>query len=201
MSDAENPTPETSKTPEAEAPYTAPPPPPPPPRPPIAAPQSSLPQKTPILAGLLSVVPGLGHVYNGLYQRAIAFFLIYVTLFASAINAPSDSERAFIIPCLVFFWLFNLFDAYRQATLINYGYAASSLERPPAGELRSMALVPGIVLILVGAYGLARRYLDFDLRWLLEQWPFLLILFGGFLIWQGVKAHRHENAEELESEV
>lgn len=188
MSDAENSPPEAPQT---EAPHA---PPPPPPRPPMTSPQASLPQKTPILAGLLSVVPGLGHVYNGLYQRAIAFFLIYVTLFGAALNVPTDGERAFIIPCLVFFWLFNIFDAYRQATMINYGY--TSLEGPPAGEIRSMALIPGVVLCVVGGYGLARRYFDFDLRWLLEQWPFLLLLFGGFLIWQALKARRFESTFE-----
>lgn len=203
MSDAENPTPETPQAPEApeeqaaEASYP-PPPPPPPPRAPITSP-APLPQKTPILAGLLSVVPGLGHVYNGLYQRAVAFFLIYVTLFAAAINVPSDGERAFIIPCLVFFWLFNLFDAYRQAALINYGYSSSSLERPPVSEAGSLALIPGIALLVVGTYGLARRFFDFELRWLLEQWPFLLIFFGGFLIWQAIKARRYDSTLEEES--
>jgi len=194
MSESENSPPEPPHTSEAEAPYTAPPP---LPRPPATSHPASLPQKTPILAGLLSVVPGLGHVYNGLYQRAVAFFMIYVTLFAAAINVPTDGERAFIIPCLVFFWFFNIFDAYRQATMINYGY--TSLERPPTGEPRSMALIPGVVLCVVGAYGLARKYFDFDLRWLLEQWPYLLLLFGGFLIWQALKAQRHESS--LESEI
>ena len=202
MSQTENPTPEipqASETPEprpAEPTYAPPPPPPPTqaavPPPPTQAP---FPQKTPILAGILSVVPGLGHVYNGLYPRAVAFFLIYVTFFALSIDARSDGERAVLIPCMVFFWLFNLFDAYRQATLINYGYTSSTLPRPANGDLRSVAFVPGVALIAVGVYGLLRRYLDFDLRWILDQWPFLLILFGGFMIYQGVKGRRDETAE------
>jgi hypothetical protein len=159
------------------------------------SPQTPFPQKTPILAGILAVVPGLGHVYNGLYPRAVAFFLIYVTFFSLAISARSDGERAVLIPCMVFFWLFNLFDAYRQATLINYGYASSTFPQPANGDLRSMAFIPGIALIAVGVYGLLRRYFDFDLRWILDQWPYLLILFGGLMIFQGLKARRDAMAQ------
>ena len=48
---------------------------------------------------------------------------------------------------MMFFFLFNIFDAYRQATLLNYGYAAGTQRAEAAGESRSMALIPGVVLV------------------------------------------------------
>ena len=33
--------------------------------------------KRPLLAAFFAFFPGLGHVYNGLYQRAITFFALF----------------------------------------------------------------------------------------------------------------------------
>lgn len=163
------------------------------PPPQLPAPQmSSSPYtKTPGLAALLSVVPGLGNIYNGLYLRGVAFFLIYVALFSLAVGSDGGSgkeeELAFLIPSMLFFWCFNIFDAYRQATLINHAAAHGSLpEISPLQEKMPKAgsIVPGVLLFLVGLYGLLRRFLDIDLAWIIDLWPFFLMAFGVFLIWQ-----------------
>ena len=82
--------------------------------------------KTPLLAAVLSVLPGLGNVYNGIYQRGIVFFGIWVALFALTVSSNGGADTAVLVPALVFFWFFNIFDAYRQATLINFGYATDN---------------------------------------------------------------------------
>lgn len=153
------------------------------------------PPKTPGLAAMLSVVPGLGNVYNGLYTRGVAFFLIYAGLFAMAVGTERDSDLAFLVPSMVFFWFFNIFDAYRQANLINYGYLREpglSLARPEEQSTGGV-LVPGILLVVLGFYGVLRRYFDIDLEWLLDLWPFGLMAFGGFLIWQAVGRRRGDD--------
>ncbi len=172
--------------------HTAPQPPQPPPQMASNNPYT----KTPGLAAVLSVVPGLGNIYNGLYLRGVTFFLIYVSLFSLAINAGdgrgNEEELAFIIPSMLFFWCFNIFDAYRQATLINHAAAHGSLptisplqeKMPKAG---STVLVPGVLIFLVGLYGFLRQYLDIQLAWIIDLWPFFLMAFGGFLIWQHLK--------------
>lgn len=174
---------------------------PPPPAPQAAQlpppPQASeLPKKTPLLAAFLSLVmPGLGSVYNGLYRRAVFFFFLYVTLFGFAINGSEDS-LPFLVPCLVFVWLFNVFDAYRQATLLNYGLTA---DPAVTDELRlnaaSWGIIPGVILMVLGLYGLLRRYLDIDLGWVLDQWPFAVIAAGAWLIYQAVR-QRERSADE-----
>ena len=58
-----------------------PPPPPPPPAAPVVPPVTAgvppatgyIDRKSAALAGLLSMFPGLGHLYLGLYQRGLAF--------------------------------------------------------------------------------------------------------------------------------
>jgi hypothetical protein len=148
-----------------------------------------------MLAGFLSLMPGLGNVYNGLYLRGITFFLIWGGIFALAIRsgnrASGDSQAlAFLIPGIIFFYLFNLFDAYRQATLINHGYAtdlglsdSAKWSRPPGG------LMLGIVILLIGVYGLLEHFFDIDLSILLDYWYFAFIAFGAWMILQARRAN------------
>src|SRR5215510_6401687 len=90
---------------------------PPAPAPTPAAAPAPIGQKNPGLAALLSFFPGMGNVYNGLYMRGVTFFLIILSLIGIA-NRGHDLFGF----AIAFFWIFNVIDAYRQATLINYGY-------------------------------------------------------------------------------
>ncbi len=164
------------------------PPVPPPSRPPLgygSRHQTQL--KTPTLAAVLSAAPGMGNIYNGLYARGFGFFLIFVSLIVLAANATRDTEVAFLAPSIIFFWFFNLFDAYRQATLINMGGRQEPL-MSNGGNLGRATLFPGVVLLVIGTYGLLRKYLDLDLSWVFEQWPFFVIAAGGFLVYSAMKA-------------
>lgn len=192
------------ESPESRDVDTEPPPPPAPPEaqlpPPPQAVRPELPQKAPVLAALLSLVmPGLGNVYNGLYRRAVFFFFLYVTLFGFAINGGDDA-RPFVIPCVVFVWLFNVFDAYRQATLLNYGLTSDPAVAQELGiNAASWGIVPGVILMVLGLYGLLRRYLDIDFRWILDQWPFAVIAAGVWLIYQAVRQRQQAADETAES--
>lgn len=191
------------ESPETRDAATEPPPPPVPPEAPLSLPQAArpeLPQKVPVLAAFLSLVmPGLGNVYNGLYRRAIFFFFLYVTLFGFAINSGEDA-KPFVIPCLVFVWLFNVFDAYRQATLLNYGLTSDPAVAQEHGlNVASWGIIPGVFLMVLGLYGLLRRYLDIDFRWVLDQWPFAVIAAGIWLIYQALRERRQAADETAES--
>lgn len=137
--------------------------------------------KNPLLAGFLSLFPGMGNVYNGLYLRGVTFFLILAGLIG-AVNSGAPEIFGFGI---AFFWIFNVIDAYRQASLINLGYAqdlglTDLPERPSPGQ---GGLWAGAVLVIVGATALLEQWFDFDLRWLFELWPVVLIAVGAWLIW------------------
>ncbi len=178
-------TPETST-----APAAAPPPAPPhgyevdpryalPPAPAQTSPQ----HRMPFLASFFSLFPGLGNVYNGLYLRGITFFVICMGLIGVAASVDNE-ERAVLILTVIFVWLFNIFDAYRQATLINYGYTpdVELPARPRVPAWSPGGLVLGVVVFLIGLSFFLHNRFDFDLSIVFDNIDFLLMAFGALLI-------------------
>src|SRR5262249_76247 len=97
------------------------PPPPAPAAPPVAYATPTAVRKRPGIAGLLSMFPGGGHVYLGLYQRGVVFFAIWAFLITMADHV--GMPFGLMIP---FWMLFVLIDAVRQANAINATGAAES---------------------------------------------------------------------------
>ncbi len=152
--------------------YTAPPPPPPTP----VQPSSALPRKSPGLAVVLSCLPGLGHLYLGLYQRGIAFFLA----FAAAIFLADNAGLGITIP---FVWFFGLIDAYRQAQFINLGYVPEMPTAEAAERVtRKGNLGLGVFLLVIGVILLINQFYPIDFYWLRDWWPAFLVLAGAYLI-------------------
>ncbi len=166
--------------------WPAPPPAPAPPpiayAPPVAAPLPAVPPhpqvKNPAAAGFLSVIPGLGHVYLGLYQRAVIFFAVWVVVMSIVPHAGGPA--GLMIP---FWWFFVLIDAVRQAKAINATGAPESNLLPNEKPLNfSGSLTFGIFLVLVGIFFFLDRWYRIDLSVLFDFWPVLLILFGAWQI-------------------
>jgi hypothetical protein len=193
--------------------FEAPAPPPAPPAagtipPPMAATTSAtgpvvvLEKKSPGLAGVLSMFPGLGHLYLGLYQRAFAFagvFCLLIFFNSHGRMAPLSG------PATAFVWFFAIIDAVRQAKAINSGYVdAGGLapsERTVVPRVReSMAgLTWGVILVGIGSLWLLDRYGDLDAFWAaVEDWlaPASFILFGLILIATYVIKKRRANESE-----
>ena len=162
-----------------------------PPPPAHAAPQRQI--RTPFLAALFSLFPGLGNVYNSLYLRGITFFLIIVGLITLA-SGTEPPEAVLLVFAIIFVWLFNIFDAYRQATLINYGYAPEmNVPKPRFSTWGSGGLTAGIAVFLLGLYGFLREHFDIDLTLLVDYWYLMFMIFGGCLIaWTVMQKKREE---------
>ncbi len=175
------------------APGTAPPvmPPPVPP-----APWAPL-HKSPVLAGFLSMFPGLGHLYLGLYPRGIAFGIAFVI----SISASAHGRGEFFGPMIAFIWFFAIIDAVRQAHAINRGYVAESgfapatapARRPAAG---AASLFWGVVLMGLGSLWLIDRYVDIDWSFF-DRWgaPVAFILLGLALVVTHIRRKRRENEQ------
>jgi hypothetical protein len=150
--------------------------------------------KNPTLAFLLSGFPGMGHVYNGLYMRGLVFFLIILSLIGIV---DSDGPDLFGF-AIAFFWIFNMLDAYRQATLINYGYAQDlglvDLPRHPRASQGGLAA--GVLLFFIGLFAILERYFTVRLDWLFDLWPFALVLLGGWMIWASLRDRRRVETGE-----
>jgi hypothetical protein len=154
-------------------------------------------RKSPGLAGFLSMFPGLGHLYLGLYPRAFAVG----GAFALGIMLTSHGRAGeFFGPLIAFVWFFGINDAVRQAKAINRGQVAES-GFAPEQQIRKAAegtgaLTWGVILVGVGGLWLADRYVDLDAFWeVVGSWgaPAAFILLGLVLIVSHVRSARRRN--------
>ena len=155
------------------------------------------PAKSPLLAAFLGLFPGLGNIYNGLYARGFVFFLLIVSIFYAAVevgHSRNDEPLALLVPSLLFTWLFNIFDGYRQATLINWGW--DEQDDLVASRQSAGGLAAGIALFVIGFYGLLHQFFDVDLSALLEHWYLILLAIGGWLIYQSWNEKKSDAAGE-----
>ena len=180
-------------------PFQAAPPPPPaasipaasiPAAPPLPAFPAPLPAgfKKPAVAGLLSALPGVGHLYLGLYQRAAAFFSIWVLIIAFVERGHGSGPLGIFIP---FWWFFVLIDAVRQAHAINAtGAPEANLVTGEKPIKVQGNLAFGVFLILFGAFFLLDRFVTIDLSFLLDWWPAAVILFGAWQVFTYYKGKK-----------
>ena len=129
--------------------------------------------KSPGLALFLSIlVPGLGHIYVGAYERALMIIGgIGVSIWAIV---QSNGELWPLAFAIAFGYFFSIFDAYREAQIANL--AGQELPKPQRqGEGR---LLFGIFLTIVAGMVLADNLDLFDIRWFYEWWPVLVLLVG-----------------------
>lgn len=154
------------------------------PLPPVAPPPAPRPpaHKSPGLAVLFSLLPGLGHVYLGLYQRGIGFF----TAFFAAVWLADHADAPGIIAAFVFF--FAMFDAHRMAVTL-----VAAPGPTPGGPLQGEGttrgnLTLGVVLLLTGSLLLYANFYPLDLSFLADWWPLGLILFGLWLVVRDIRS-------------
>jgi hypothetical protein len=180
---------DTSTNPQPPSPPSLSPAPAPPP---IAfSPAGTLPTlplpKNPGAAGVLGIIPGMGHLYLGLYQRAAILFGVWV-LFISLAGRTHGPFPGIAIP----FWMvFSIIDAVRQAKAINM------TGRPEANVLGSDepvrvsgSLTAGLLLILIGGFLLLDRFVTIDLSFLNDWWPLLLVAFGAWQVFRHYQGKR-----------
>jgi hypothetical protein len=168
-----------------------------PPPPPIAfGPAGALPSaplpKNPGAAGALGIIPGMGHLYLGLYQRAAILFGIWV-LFISLAGHSRGPFPGIAIP----FWMvFSIIDATRQAKAINAtGRPESNILGSDEPVRVSGSLTAGILLILIGGFLLLDRFVTIDLSFLNDWWPVLLVAFGAWQVFRHYQGKRPASGE------
>jgi hypothetical protein len=168
--------------------------PPPFPVPAAAAPSPPAFLKNPKLAAFLSLFPGMGNVYNGLYLRGLIQFLIV----ASLVEMLDRHGRPLFGLALAFFWIFNILDSYRQAVLINYGYSQDLglLDRPMRPRPGQGGMVAGVLLFLVGLVAMLDQYFTISLDWLFDAWPIVMVLLGAWLIWGSIRDRRRASTPD-----
>ncbi|MFQ5670184.1 MAG: LiaI-LiaF-like domain-containing protein [Acidobacteriota bacterium] len=152
-------------------------------------------RKSPGFASFLSLVPGLGQIYVGDYQRGFAHALVIMTTIALlAVPRLPDVMYPFLGLFLPFFWLYNIVDAGRRAAFCNQvleGADAPAL-RARAAASRRGSLAAGVSLIAAGLLLLLHTRFSFSLDWLEDWWPMAPILFGVYLVARAIQERRSQ---------
>ena len=154
-------------------------------------------RKSPLLAALLSFMPGLGQIYIGYYQRGF----VHAGIFAATITALAGGAHRGNGPGLEpllgiglgFFFFYQMIDAARRASLYNQALAGLSPVAPPEDfKLPSgrSSLVGGIVITVLGIMILLNTRFDVDFRldWLLDWWPAFIVLIGINMVYRSWKS-------------
>ena len=142
-------------------------------------------RRAPWIAAILAGCPGLGAIYNGSYARGIAFFLAVAV--AMKLADRGGDLWGFAV---VFLWLFNVIDAYREARLIRAGRAddrEAARERPATSIAEGLGL--GLLLLVVGVVATLDE-LGWDVAWLYDLWPLGLVIAGGWFVFVSIRRLR-----------
>jgi TM2 domain-containing membrane protein YozV len=141
-------------------------------------------RKLPLLALMLSAMPGLGQIYVGYYQRGFIHAIVVGTLIA-LINYGVGPLEPLAALFLAFFWLYNIVDAGRRAMLYNEALAGrTGIELPEDFKTPGLqgSIPGGLAIVAVGGVLLSHTLFGVSLEWLNDWWPAALILFGVYLV-------------------
>jgi hypothetical protein len=151
-------------------------------------------QKSPALAAALSLMPGLGQVYVGYYLAGFINVLVVALLINVTAHIHGEGPQPFLGLFLSFFWLFNMFDAARRATLYNRYIAGTREVTPPTDS----PLVGGIILLIIGILLTLAITFDIRLAFLETIWPLILVAAAVYLLvkyWRTRNAMTRRNSE------
>ena len=147
-------------------------------------------KKSPFIAGLFSVIPGLGQIYVGYYQRGFIHVVVAGTVL-SLLVAMGENQSFALMPMgvifLIFFELYNIIDAGRRAAL--YNLSLDGVEQVDLPDDLSKATLGGtfpggVVLVVFGVIALSHTAFGMSLIWVENWWPLAPIALGVYLFYQ-----------------
>jgi len=140
--------------------------------------------KSPILALMLSLFPGIGQIYNGQPAKALVFFFAWAG--SIYLTAEANPFFAFLI---AFTYLYNLVDAWRSAGAINLRHARGKAyedEDPTESPAWGASLIGVGALLLLNNLGWLR------LAALQRWWPLVLMAAGAAFLYGSVRRAKRE---------
>jgi len=151
-------------------------------------------RKSPFLAAVISMVPGLGNIYIGYYMRGFSIVATMAVLILIA--AESREPIAPIFGMAAFFvWLFNIIDAGRMAALYNHAMAGRDImELPEDFKFPKMggSMVGGAIMLVVGVIAISNTMFGISLDWIGTWWPVFPIALGGYLLFRGIQDYQKQ---------
>jgi TM2 domain-containing membrane protein YozV len=144
-------------------------------------------EKSPLIALLLGLVPGLGAAYNGQNVKALVHFVVTVGLWTLADIFHSTLEAALAMTGVAFY-LYTLYDAFASAQRQRAGVNLQVEDERIKLFLRHRTNVCGGLLVCIGALAILNAVFPHHLY---RLWPLLLILAGLYLL-RGYYRGQHE---------
>lgn len=148
-------------------------------------------RKSPALAAILSLMPGLGQVYVGYYHQGFVNMAI-VAITITVLSAEIAALEPLFGFGLSFFWFYNMIDAHRRARMYNLALGGES-EIPLPEDFRLPqrgSLWGGLALVLIGLMVLLNTKFDVSMDWIEEWWPLLVIGVGVYLLTKHIKGRQ-----------
>ena len=153
-------------------------------------------RKSPVLACLLSLLPGIGQVYVGYYKLGF----VHNVIFASTIMLLSLQIEG-LVPLLgiflAFFFVYNIVDAGRRAALYNLALeGGQGIELPDEMDVKlpsfGGSVVGGLLLMGLGVVLLSNTLFGRSLDWVEDWWPIAPIVLGAYLVGKAIQERRRE---------
>ena len=151
---------------------------------PYTAPNLPNPGVSPGLAFLLGLIPGVGAIYNGQYAKG----LVHVLILGMLISINSSDSAGELGPLFglitAVFWFYMAFEAYHTARKRLAGEIVdefSSLVQVNSNA-GGFPVLP-VALISLGVVFLLNNLGVLRLRYIMQFWPVILILAGGWMLY------------------
>lgn len=133
---------------------------------------------SPLIALLLSVIPGLGAAYNGQTVKALVYFGVFIGLFQMSVL--TGGTPVFVLGFLGM-WAFSALDAFRTARMIRAGVTPDVAEDILVKRFQGNPKLWGIVLGILGVAFLLQNV--FNLRGIMRGLlPAMLIGLGIYIL-------------------
>ncbi len=152
-----------------------------------AAKDLRIPTDSPKRAALLSLIPGMGAVYNNEYIKAATYFAV----FAGLVILGGHVHGIFGMGAFAFL-VFTMFDSYRIAE--EQTRAQLSTGKPLQPPKNSSNMAWGVFLIILGVLFLLQELIPYQFLHLL--WPLVFICLGGYLVFRALKDKKPKGSAE-----
>ena len=163
-----------------------------------AAPSAATPgsqRKSPVIAGLLSLMPGVGQLYVGYYKLGFIHNVVFgttITLLAAG-GGPFLALVPAMAIFLPFFVIYSIVDASRRANLYNLALdGGEGIDLPSIAMDISLPSLEGsiggaVILIVLGVVLLSNTLFGIPLDWLAAWWPVIPLGLGVHLLVKALK--------------
>jgi hypothetical protein len=147
-------------------------------------------KKSPGLAAVFSIMPGLGQIYVGFYRRGFLHALVTAGIITMLSAGRVHRMEPLFGIFLSFYWFFNIIDAVRMANLYNdavTGLEDEEMRRALAKAGDKGTIGGGLAILAIGMLFLLHNVFDVSMYWLEDWWPLFPVGFGAYLLYQGVR--------------